>query len=626
MSNYWRRTVSSREQKIGTPSDIATKLAAYDMPDVQNDGDHQYIDMRFMPKSNSDRYGKDAEIEVYLTDPSVDITEFDKSFIELTVSGNLLFDSGVITELRNKFNAVYLPSNTTESNKITSATDYEHNKALQQMLLDNQFIFIGYKSSNQVMSNYHFMINNVAFNETSHQHAVCEGFLSTVYKSRADMSNKKYVFSPYNEVVSFDNSVCGAWVPLSDLISGNCNFSFQVIIPYNEILALQAFDNFPNWLFGNLILSFKATNVSQVWTEVNPYDSITRNIVRGIIKASDYPELTSILACAKETWGYTRAFQQIGLINQVCFCTGNKWDSENNKWTEELDFYTGPICPRTDTGGFQVSKVQSFTKGYRLNTTVKGEMENYFLDTEFGGQGHVFVVPAQHITRFGMSDQPVGTTFNIESDIPISRATDLYVLMPWHTDQTTCFCNPSLQSFQIHIGSRSYPRQEVSTVGPEFYTQQLQQSDFDNFFEANDSFEHSLTDARCDKNGFRNPYTDDTSFVFAISLERSNAGPMIFDGLDGSQHIRLSGSALYNQYSLYTADNIDPNVYHTGRMASPAVCSLQNSIWIFRRIIGAGGAPMVNCQYVLKHDYGDAKRNRDVEGFQKDFGGNGNGY
>ena len=625
MSNYWRRTVSNKEQKIGTISDIATKLATYELPDVKNDGDHQYIDMRFMTKSNLDRYGINDEIEVYLTDPSVDITEFDKSFLELTVSGTLDFDETAIAEMRSKFNAIYLPSNTTDSAAITGAGDYQHNKQLQQMLLDNQFLFIGYKSSNQLISTYHFMINGVAIGETTHQHGVSEGFLSTVYKSRADMSNKKYVFSPYNEVSTYDNSVCGAWIPLSQILSTNgCQFSYQIVVPFNEILALQAFDIFPNWLFGSFMMRFKATDTSQVWTEVNPYDSLTRNIVRGIINAADYPELTSILACAKETWGYTRAFQQLGLTSKVCFCTGNKWDSTNNAWTEELDFYTGNITPRSSS--YQLSKVQTFTKGFRINTQVKGEMEKYFLDTEFGGLGHVFVVPAQHITRQGMSDQAVGTNFQIENDMPINRATDLYVLMPWHTAQTTCFCNPCLKSFQLHIGNRSYPRQEVNTIGPEFYTQQLQQSDFDNFFEANDSFEHSLTDARADKDGYRNPYTDDTSFVFAVSLERSNAGPMIFDGLDGSQHVRLVGSALYNNYPLYTSDNPDPNIHGTGRMASPIVCSIQNSIWIFRRIIGTNGAPQINCQYVLKHDYSDAKNNRDVEAFQKDLVGNGNGY
>ena len=180
--------------------------------------------------------------------------------------------------------------------------------------------------------------------------------------------------------------------------------------------------------------------------------------------------------------------------------------------------------------------------------------------------------------------------------------------------------NPALQQFQLLIGNVRYPDQLVSTLDPEFFENQIQSTDFDSFFEATDSYEHSLSDARVGPNSFSTvtdqttgvttttigygalePVTDDTGFCPIFSLERDNAGELVFDGRNDKEvKIEITGRPLYS-YNIYPPSTMTTT-------PPPTLCTCSDTYWIFRLV---NGTP--NCQYVIDHDYDEAYNNPDIE-------------
>ena len=195
-----------------------------------------------------------------------------------------------------------------------------------------------------------------------------------------------------------------------------------------------------------------------------------------------------------------------------------------------------------------------------------------------------FTVCAQRVERYSFHSGAESNGLDTDVNIRMRRVTDCYVLMPTNSLQKTVFCNPALQQFQLLIGNVRYPDQLVSTLDPEFFENQIQSTDFDSFFEATDSYEHSLSDARVGINkittstdsstnvttttfeyGELNPTTDDTGFCPIFSLERDNAGELVFDGRNDKEvKIEITGRPLYS-YNIYppsTMTNTSSNTLH----------------------------------------------------------------
>ena len=539
-------------------------MGSYIKHPAYNDGEHKYGNVRVKPKT-SGPWQSTTHIELPLTSDTWDITEFENTYIHFV--------------LQVKFYATGIPT-------ISGTDDFS------EMLKNHQYVFFGLKSSNHIIGDYRFMFNDHTVSSSSQPNALYESFLYSNFKSKGEIANKRWVYSPYGEVEKLDNSICGMYIPIGELTGNSSNeykVMFDVIVPINEILAMEAFDEYPNKIFGELKLFFTTTYNGFVFTEVNPIESIKKGIVRGDIDATNADlHLTDVLAVDAKTFPYTHAFQQQGIANKMSFITG--YDSDNATLT-----FSDLADVKLTCYDLQTLDIWCDVRGYKASSGAMQNMYNSFCRNPF-------VVCAQRVERTGFNSKPT-VSGGIHTDITLrfNRVTDINILMPTHSLQRTVYTNPALRGFQVIIGNDHYPDQQVTTLSPEFFENQIQSTDFDSFFEATDSYEHSLTDARVDENGEKNPITDDTSFVPIFSLERANAGELVFDGLDQlSVKVELHGTPLYSTSIYPRSDDTD--------IEPPALCTTTDTYWIFRII---NGVP--NCQYVVQNDFDTAYANPDIE-------------
>ena len=541
------------------PGTIVEAMKAYTKEPLVNDGTHRYGNIRVKPKT-SGPYASNTEIEIPITSDNFTVTEFENSYLHLVC--------------RVTFQVSNLPS-------ISGTDDFSN------MLLNNQYVFLGLKCSNHVIRNYHFLFHDIPITSTRQPNALYESFLYSNFKAKGEIANKKWVFSPYEEVASMDNSICGCYVPLADLVSGTSK-SLDIIIPIKELLAMEGFDEYPNKIFGELKFAFNTTYEGFVYTEVNPIESIRKGVVRGDIDSTNSNlHLSDILAVDYKTVPYHRAFEQQGIASQISFITG--YDATNGLTYSTVSNFSITMSD------IETTDIWMDVRGYEANTAAIQAMREHFAEKPF-------TVCAQRVERYSFHSGADSSQLSTDVNIRMRRVTDIELLMPTNSLQRTVFSNPALTNFQVLIGSIRYPDQLVSTTSPEFFQIQIQNTDFDSFFEATDSFEHSLTDARTSSSGYRNPTTDDTSFVPIFSLERANAEELVFDGRDDTEvKVEITGRPLYPSYNVYppsTMTNTPP----------PILCCCSDTYWIFRIV---SGIPQV--QYVTDVSYDEAYSNPSIQ-------------
>ena len=559
-----------------------------------NDGGHQYSNTRLTPKQPCPFHEND-QFELSLSSSNFDVTEFCNSYIHLVLKLNLTLKG--FDGLRTAFNV--LCNNSTRPADESLAAQWD----LQNALAENQFVFLGFKCSSHAISQYSFKFHDKPVSSTQQSQAITENFLYSNFRSKGEIENKKYVYSPYNEVNEYDNSTCGIYLSIKDLLeimnNSNKYFTMDLIIPYKELLILETFDEYCNAVFGDLKLTMQITKEGMVFTEVNPLKSIRKNMLAGKLSKT-VPNLSNILAVDGETLDYLHAFNQIAMTSRCVFITG--WNGSAATTFESND------CT-IEIVSLDVTEVYGDCKGYKIQHAAKQELENFWATNPC-------TYPAQKVTRnaFPVAAQADGINTNLT--LALNRVTDFNLLMPVNSNQRTVFCNPALKNFQLQVGNVNYPNQSISTVSPEYFQQQMQMTDFDSIFPATDSFEHSLTDARVDDKGYLMPVTDDTSFVPCFAVERENATGIVFDGLDTtSARIELKGAPAYPNYNIYyISDNRTDSRGNTSPIKNhvppPILCQTSDTYWIFRCQPEEG---TVSCQYVTANSYDAAYNNYTLE-------------
>jgi hypothetical protein len=131
-------------------------------------------------------------------------------------------------------------------------------------------IFVGWKSSNQILDQLQILCRNLS---TDYQQNECvrEGFAYSTIKPRQEKKTKKYVHSLYENVSEYSPSVCGTYFNIYDHKDGQpFDVEFEVNLPFDDILALQAFDLYPNAVCGDIELKFYVKSKGLVWAPIDP--------------------------------------------------------------------------------------------------------------------------------------------------------------------------------------------------------------------------------------------------------------------------------------------------------------------------------------------------------------------
>ena len=556
MESTRRRILHESNTESGA---IVDEMRSYSRVPTKNDGINIYGNVRINPIT-SGPFSNSQEISIPITSSNFDVIEFSNTYLHILARLRIRCSNPPVVEGDDEF---------------------------ANMLKQNQYVMLGLKCGSHVIRDYQFKFNNVPITTTMQSSSVYEQFLYSTFKAKSELANKKYVFSPYEEAKVMENSVCGIYIPIGDLTSGSFYKELDIIIPLRELLIMEAFNEYPSKIFGELQLVFHTTNEAFVYTEVDPITSIRKNIISGKIDKT-VPHLSEVLACVGDTFDYNHSYEQIGIAAPVQYISG--WNEE----TSNLKFSTMPeFTPYIDE--LVCQEVWVDCKGYRMSDDATRELVNHF-------RSNPFTVCAQKVEVNTFPAGPEASGLRTSMNVRFNHVTDIEILHPTDSRQRTVFRNICHDNYQVQIGNMRYPEQLISTISPQFHEMQIQATDFDSIFEANDEYEHSLTDPQTDGVHFLKPTTDNTSFVPIFQTERSGSGSELwFDGID-----RLTEKIEINSKPLYPTKD----VYYKGpNTPSPILCATTETYWIFRLM--PDGRP--NCQYVTANTYEDAYNNPTLE-------------
>ena len=144
---------------------------------------------------------------------------------------------------------------------------------LQEINDPNNFykLFVGFKSSNQLFDRLEILHNNV---NVGYQQNECirEGFLYSVLKPETEKMRRRFVHSLWENISNYSQTHAGSYVNLNSFKDGGkTTTEFDLNVPFDDLLALQAFDLFPNGIIGDLSIRFQVSPAGLVWAAIDPY-------------------------------------------------------------------------------------------------------------------------------------------------------------------------------------------------------------------------------------------------------------------------------------------------------------------------------------------------------------------
>ena len=466
-----------------------------------------------------------------------------------------------------------------------------HTYQVNSSLVKSQYVFVGWKGSNQFIDDYVFLFNNMPAGESRQIFALTEGYVYNNMKSKAEVCNKRNVDTTYKEAHEFDNSMCGAFISLYDIITGAIysgdgvrlgdslnipngytgntgagivRVPFDIIIPFDNLLSTQGFQIYPNKLFGDFGIQFRFTSAGMVHTQVKPQISMERLIANKQIPAN-LAGLSSTLYTQDSSLNYTHAFEQIGNYSKYQFflayddTSGMTWTTNSGvdgaaatngiAYTRSPIAHTGTILMQPKLGTPTVVSAFSDIRGWQLTNEALLTLQDVFMKEPF-------VVPAQSIDYRSFETTPTSSGFGTTAcPLPLVQCESICILHPRHENDRTVFRQIQSNGYQISVNGVKFPWQIVDTLEPEFYQHQLDNSDFDGMFPARDDWENSITTpltsigdkitrtinsaanqsitwTRSNSEGMNEPDSDNTDFMPTITLQRPTAGASLaFEGI-----------------------------------------------------------------------------------------------
>ncbi len=383
-------------------------------------------------------------------------------------------------------------------------------------------LFVGFKSSNQLLDQLQIYSNNVS---TGYQQNECcrEGYCYSTIKPYSEKKTRKYTHSLYENVSDYSQSVCGTYVDLNTLMDGQKHeVEFEMNLPFEDMLAFQAFDLYPNRIVGDIEIRFYVKPVGLVYCQVDP---------RTIKEVKEYMEDTIIDSTFKSAPVFKHGFTQIGNESKIAALNVGS-DKSITPTTESITLsclgLTVTSC-KSNMFGFCVKEhsLQSIAQMLSRPLPIPSQQLDY----------NAFPLAA---TRSGIQ-----STINM----PLFNTTSITVVFPKHANDYTCFDNPIYHNVQLTINGQNYPDEPVSTLGARFLQYQLVASELDGGIQCTKEFEDSLTMDRNKADGgkYKNTLSDASSFMLNIQTERSRGG-YLFDGLDSNGQnipIQIRGQPIY---------------------------------------------------------------------------------
>ena len=497
-------------QPIGKIADVLAQNIVQ-ASDLRNDGDHKYLTTEIpvsdppLPTSSASQY-----IYVPLTSSQVDVVEFQKSFFKISFN---------LTLNLNGFEA-------------NNADDNAYGKTFA-------WYFFGLKHSSDIIGDYQIRYKGKPV--AIQPNATTESF---IYQSLRD--NSEIIYRPGNHTTSKSaesilgqsEGVCGSYVridEIQDAVANNnsINVGISMIIPFTDIQIFQQFNDYPNSIFGDLEIGFKVNTGAFVCMNTNPIKNW-----EGLCRINpDFDDLEQVSsALIKGDRDYDKEFIQLGdKFRGITHCKTNG------------GFIT--IEAKDDVSfsveSFSVEKCSSFISGYNVESSALERIRKTYMDKPW-------VVFTQTIDIRSFNHSPTNLGIDTSQQVRFNNTTDIILLFPTTPNEVhgTVMKNPMLTNLNIFTMGNSYPQTPISTRSVETTQLMINSCLVKNTTPQRD-FALSLIQERwTNEDDFKTNFSDGTTFLLDLKVERSSALGLMNDGLDSdgkNENVRLYARPQFSQ-------------------------------------------------------------------------------
>ena len=473
-----------------------------------------------------------------LTDPSMDIIDMSKGFIQMKcdIDINFLFKT--------------LPEN-------------------ESTIREYIAFFIGFKSGAHIINNYNVFSNGrmTACKNTKSRY---EQMITYSCKSKEERAGRPGMYSPHEKVREMDECVCGTYVFLPPAVDRNTTqtVSFDVIIQIDDLLPFSAMSYFPRFINKELELQLSCNLLqNMVFCQV-PIRSVCER-TKSKVPGTNVGLNRMLLATTMEMDG---RFTQCGDYAK-CYYDLNT--------TDNLDVYHDiTIIP----SNLNVLEAKSYIYGFNIKDVTKQNIIKTFAENNF-------VIPAQWIEHYTFSQLPTGRNITTNIQVPMFNCCQVIMTFPNSGNQLTVSRNPHLESVQCHISDRVIPDKYFKTLDKVHSEMTLANLSLDSLFTAPDELIEALTKDRKEYGTWTLKKVDDSDYMLVFNLERWGNG-CFCDGLTGNPiPINLNANYMYsdNNPHYYVDDNGTKK--HTAQNVNLFI--VQDAFWVF----GPEGGEFVKDSY-----------------------------
>jgi hypothetical protein len=372
--------------------------------------------------------------------------------------------------------------------------------------------FVGFKDSNQVFKQMWIRSRN--HGTGYEQSEMCrEGFCMGQSMDFNSKKSRKYTHTLYESVSNYNESVCGTFIDLEDFKDTNPIVTkIELVIPFDDLAALQSFAFYPNAVVGDLELNFYVGHEGLVWCPIDPHQ------VYDVMTVLQNQEFGHVFPVGKPI-NIAHQFTQIN-NETMTLETFTTISAENPTYTWTTG-YSSLNCL-----SMRVLSCEANMSGFKVReSTLRGISEIFSMPVN---------IPAEYLEYNAFPTPPDEGGLRSTLNTMLNNVKDMYVMFPKRTNDVTCFDNPCVDQFCIRCLGIQYPDKVISTLGARFFHYSLTAADMGGNLRPSDEFVDSYTMVKNRaKDGVRygNTLRDGSSFALIIQTERNESG-YVFDGID----------------------------------------------------------------------------------------------
>ena len=447
-----------------------------------------------------------------LTHPNHMITNFNKSFIEMTVE----FEVGLEKCFAN------------EALKVDDA--------------NINYVFVGFKDAVEIISELKFYCKGELIGSYNQNEMIRESFAYNSIRPKDVKNGTSHSHSLWENVINMSPNVAGCYISLKDLYwtavedQKWVKIKMDLIIPFTDTLALQYWRLYPNYLLGDIIAEIRTSLDGLVWCQIPP-----ENVAKIKQLQSYYNQCPYIHSGVNLS--ITRHFTQIDQVARIV----SKIESKNSMITStnnaQFSFYSDYVhwLYTVDINRLILKPNSAIIKIGRTNCigfNIKDEVSNSI--TNILNSGKEIRIPALELKRIILEQTANINGLKISKVLPVHNTTNIKIMFPRNINDITVYRNVMYENCQLIIDKVAYPYHAYkNTFDARFITHQLQSYELDNTRatrELVESLSQPLNDVSVEKpekdyGRYLNSLWDDTNFGINFQLERGNAG-FNFEGAD----------------------------------------------------------------------------------------------